>query len=54
MLARAYQKAGRTADAQKERDTFARLDSQARAKNQGTQAVGGVGAPAPTPAPPQR
>ena len=45
---------GRTADAQKERDTFARLDSQARAKNQGTQAVGGVGAPAPTPAPPQR
>jgi predicted Zn-dependent protease len=53
MLARAYQKAGRTADAQKERDTFARLDSQARARNQGTQAVGGVGAPAPRPAAPQ-
>jgi hypothetical protein len=47
MLARAYQKAGRPADAQKERDTFARLDSQARAKNQGTQSVGGVTAPKP-------
>jgi hypothetical protein len=45
---------GRPADAQKERDTFARLDTQARAKNQGAQSVGGVGAPAPTPAPPQR
>jgi tetratricopeptide (TPR) repeat protein len=54
MLARAYQKAGRTADAQKERDTFARLDSQARAKNQGGQSVGGVTMPSPRPAPPQR
>ncbi len=41
-LARAYQKAGRLADAQKERDTFARLDIKARAKQQGSQAVGGV------------
>jgi len=49
MLARAYQKAGRTADAQKERDTFARLDAQARTKSQGTQSVGGVGSPAPAP-----
>lgn len=46
MLARAYQKAGRLADADKEREIFARLDSKARAKQQGAQAVGGV-APAP-------
>jgi predicted Zn-dependent protease len=49
MLARAYQKAGRTADAQRERETFQRLDSQARAKNQGTQSVGGVTSTPPTP-----
>ena len=44
MLARAYQKAGRIAEADKERDTFARLDIKARSKQQGAQSVGGVSA----------
>jgi predicted Zn-dependent protease len=40
-LARAYQKAGRSADAERERLEFARLDRQVRAQQHGGQAVGG-------------
>jgi tetratricopeptide (TPR) repeat protein len=42
MLARAYQKAGRQADAQRERAEFLRLDRLIRSRKQGTQAVGGI------------
>jgi tetratricopeptide (TPR) repeat protein len=42
MLARAYQKAGRQADAQRERAEFLRLDRLVRSRKQGTQAVGGI------------
>lgn len=40
-LAKAYQKAGRTADAQRERQEFVRLDRQVRTSRSGSQAVGG-------------
>ena len=40
-LARAYQKAGRIADAAKEREEFARLERQVRARQNGPQSVGG-------------
>jgi tetratricopeptide (TPR) repeat protein len=42
MLARAYQKAGRQADAERERAEFLRLDRLVRSRKQGTQAVGGI------------
>ena len=42
MLARAYQKAGRQADAQRERAEFLRLDRLIRSRKQGTQAIGGI------------
>jgi tetratricopeptide (TPR) repeat protein len=42
MLARAYQKAGRQADAQRERAEFLRLDRLVRSRKQGVQAVGGI------------
>jgi tetratricopeptide (TPR) repeat protein len=42
MLARAYQKAGRQADAERERAEFLRLDRLVRNRKQGTQAVGGI------------
>jgi tetratricopeptide (TPR) repeat protein len=42
MLARAYQKAGREADAQRERAEFLRLDRLVRSRKQGTQALGGI------------
>jgi tetratricopeptide (TPR) repeat protein len=42
-LARAYQKAGRLEDANKERDEFTRLDRLARTVRSGPQSVGGVG-----------
>ena len=42
-LARAYQKAGRIEDANKERDEFTRLDRLARAQRGGAQSVGGIG-----------
>jgi predicted Zn-dependent protease len=42
MLARAYQKAGRQADADRERAEFLRLDRLVRSRKQGTQAVGGI------------
>jgi predicted Zn-dependent protease len=42
MLARAYQKAGRQADAQRERAEFLRLDRLIRSRKQGTQSVGGI------------
>lgn len=42
MLARAYQKAGRQEDAQRERVEFMRLDRLVRSKRQGTQALGGI------------
>jgi predicted Zn-dependent protease len=40
-LAKAYQKAGRTADAQRERAEFVRLDRLVRTSRSGSQAVGG-------------
>ncbi len=40
-LARAYQKAGRPADAAKEREEFARLQRQVRSRQNGPQSVGG-------------
>jgi tetratricopeptide (TPR) repeat protein len=40
-LAKAYQKAGRTADAQRERAEFVRLDRLIRTNRSGSQAVGG-------------
>jgi tetratricopeptide (TPR) repeat protein len=42
-LARAYQKAGRIEDANRERDEFTRLDRLARATRGGAQSVGGIG-----------
>ena len=42
MLARAYQKAGRQADADRERAEFLRLDRLVRSRKQGTQSVGGI------------
>jgi tetratricopeptide (TPR) repeat protein len=42
-LAKAYQKAGRLEDANKERDEFTRLDRMARAARGGAQSVGGIG-----------
>jgi tetratricopeptide (TPR) repeat protein len=42
-LAKAYQKAGRTADAEHERAEFTRLDRAVRAARTGQQSVGGVG-----------
>lgn len=42
-LARAYQKAGRLEEANKERDEFTRLDRLARETKAGPQSVGGVG-----------
>ena len=42
MLARAYQKAGRQEDAQRERAEFLRLDRLVRSRKQGTQSVGGI------------
>ena len=42
VLARAYQRAGRTADAERERAEFAALDRQLRASRAGAQSVGGI------------
>ena len=42
-LARAYQKAGRLEDANKEREEFTRLDRLARETRTGPQSVGGIG-----------
>jgi tetratricopeptide (TPR) repeat protein len=41
-LARAYQRAGRTEDAERERVEFAKLDRQLRASRTGAQSVGGI------------
>jgi predicted Zn-dependent protease len=41
-LAKAYQKAGRTADAERERAEFTKLDRAVRAARAGQQSVGGV------------
>ncbi len=51
-LARAYQRAGRTEDAERERAEFTRLDREARASQQGSQAIGGSSDPS-TPRRPQ-
>jgi predicted Zn-dependent protease len=51
-LAKAYQKAGRAADAERERGEFTRLDRAVRAARAGQQSVGGVeasGTSVPTP-----
>jgi hypothetical protein len=42
MLARAYTRAGRQADAERARAEFTRLDQIVRAMRQGQQAVGGI------------
>ena len=42
MLARGYARAGRTADAERERDEFTKLDQRQRAERSGTQAIGGI------------
>jgi tetratricopeptide (TPR) repeat protein len=42
-LAKAYQKAGRLEEANKERDEFTRLDRLARTNRAGAQSVGGIG-----------
>jgi tetratricopeptide (TPR) repeat protein len=42
-LARAYQRAGRLEDANRERDEFTRLDRITREQKSGAQAVGGIG-----------
>jgi len=42
-LAKAYQKAGRLEEANKERDEFTRLDRMARENRAGAQSVGGIG-----------
>jgi tetratricopeptide (TPR) repeat protein len=42
MLGRAYARAGRTADAERARAEFTRLDHDARATREGSQAVGGI------------
>jgi tetratricopeptide (TPR) repeat protein len=53
-LARAYQRAGRTADAERERGEFLRLQRQSRASQHGSQSVGGdPGGAAGTDKPPQ-
>lgn len=44
MLSRAYARAGRTADAERERQEFVRLDSLARQQRTGPQSIGGAGA----------
>jgi tetratricopeptide (TPR) repeat protein len=49
-LAKAYQRAGRTADAARERQEFTRLDRLARTNKLGAQSVGGT-SPAPEPVP---
>lgn len=41
MLAKAYQRAGRTEDAARERDEFTRLDRLARTQKSGAQSIGG-------------
>jgi tetratricopeptide (TPR) repeat protein len=47
MLARAYQKADRAADAERERAEFLRLERLIRSRKHGAQAVGGVAEPPP-------
>jgi tetratricopeptide (TPR) repeat protein len=47
MLARAYQKADRPADAERQRAEFLRLERLNRGRKHGAQAVGGVAEPAP-------
>lgn len=47
MLARAYQKAGRAADAERERAEFLRLERLIRSRKHGAQALGGVAEPGP-------
>ena len=42
MLARAYQKAGRAAEAERERAEFLRLERLVRSKKHGSQAIGGI------------
>jgi hypothetical protein len=42
MLARAYQKAGRQADAEKERAEFLRLERLVRSRKHGEQSIGGI------------
>ena len=49
MLARAYQKAGREEEAIRERQTFTKLNQQARTRDQGAQSVGGAERPASPP-----
>jgi tetratricopeptide (TPR) repeat protein len=52
-LARAYQKAGRPEDAERQRTEFMRLQRQSRASQHGSQAVGGDDSPQPAdPVPP--
>jgi hypothetical protein len=41
VLARAYQRAGRLEDANRERDEFTKLDRVARTRRSGEQSVGG-------------
>jgi tetratricopeptide (TPR) repeat protein len=52
-LAKAYQKAGRVADAEQQRSEFTRLDRQLRARRAGSQSVGGAATP-PEPSPNQQ
>ena len=47
MLARAYQKGDRAADAERERAEFLRLERLVRSRKHGAQALGGVTEPAP-------
>lgn len=47
-LAKAYQKAGRSADAERERAEFTRLDRAVRAARTGSQSVGGTDTTAPS------
>jgi predicted Zn-dependent protease len=47
MLARAYARSGRTAEAERARAEFTRLDQLVRATRQGAQAVGGIPSPGP-------
>jgi tetratricopeptide (TPR) repeat protein len=47
MLARAYQKAGRAADAERERAEFLRLERLIRSRKHGRHALGGIGEPGP-------
>ena len=42
MLARAYQKAGRQADAERERTEFLRLERLVRGRKHGEQSIGGI------------